>query len=406
MRRFEPGDTAGYGRRWTAAEPTWVGIVPIGYGDGWRRGLTNNCEVLIRGRRHPLVGTVSMDNMTVELGPETDVAPGDQVVLIGEQGDERILRRGGRAAARHDQLRGHLRDDAARAPRARAVTDAWIVGGACATPCSAAGRATWTSRSPATPSAPRAALAAEVGGPVFPLSEDFGAWRVIARARPRLRRLPAAGRDDRGRPRASATSPSTRWRRPARGRRADRPARRPRRPRGGLLRVLGAEAYERDPLRAAAAGAPGRRARPRARRGDRAADARRRAARHRGRPRAGLRRAAPAGRSPTACSTASRSPSGSACCEAVLPELTALRGVEQSQFHHLDVYDHTLEVLAQQIELERAWTSASAPTPPAPRRARRAAGRRADARPGAALRRAAARHRQAGDARRARRTAA
>jgi alanine racemase len=91
VRRFEGGDSAGYGRRWTASEPTWVATVPIGYGDGWRRSLTNNCDVLIRGRRHPLVGTVSMDNVTVALGPDTDVAVGDEVVLIGAQGAERIL---------------------------------------------------------------------------------------------------------------------------------------------------------------------------------------------------------------------------------------------------------------------------------------------------------------------------
>jgi len=91
VRRFEAGDSAGYGRRWTAPEPTWVATVPIGYGDGWRRALTNNCDVLIGGRRHPLVGTVSMDNVTVALGPDTDVAVGDEVVLIGAQGEERIL---------------------------------------------------------------------------------------------------------------------------------------------------------------------------------------------------------------------------------------------------------------------------------------------------------------------------
>ena len=51
-------------------EPTWVGTVPIGYGDGWRRALSNNADVLIGGRRHPLVGTVSMDNVTVDLGPD------------------------------------------------------------------------------------------------------------------------------------------------------------------------------------------------------------------------------------------------------------------------------------------------------------------------------------------------
>jgi alanine racemase len=91
VRRFETGESAGYGRRWSAPEPTWVATIPIGYGDGWRRALTNNCDVLIRGRRHPLVGTVSMDNITVALGADTDVAVGDEVVLIGAQGEERIL---------------------------------------------------------------------------------------------------------------------------------------------------------------------------------------------------------------------------------------------------------------------------------------------------------------------------
>src|SRR5919108_541382 len=91
VRRFETGESAGYGRRWETSKPTWVATVPIGYGDGWRRALTNDCDVLIRGRRFPLVGTVSMDNVTVDLGGETDVSVGDEVVLMGRQGDERIL---------------------------------------------------------------------------------------------------------------------------------------------------------------------------------------------------------------------------------------------------------------------------------------------------------------------------
>ena len=49
VKRFEPGQSAGYGRRWAADEPTHVGTVPIGYGDGWRRALTNNAEVLVGG---------------------------------------------------------------------------------------------------------------------------------------------------------------------------------------------------------------------------------------------------------------------------------------------------------------------------------------------------------------------
>lgn len=85
------GESAGYGRRFVAREDGWVATVPVGYGDGWRRGLTNNAQVLIGGRRLPQVGTVSMDNVTVDLGPGTGVSIGDEVVLLGTRGDERIL---------------------------------------------------------------------------------------------------------------------------------------------------------------------------------------------------------------------------------------------------------------------------------------------------------------------------
>jgi alanine racemase len=91
VKRFPAGASAGYGRRWKAPVDTWVGVVSLGYGDGVRRALTNNAEVLVRGRRQPLVGTVSMDNLTIDLGPETEVEPGDEAVLIGRQGEEEIL---------------------------------------------------------------------------------------------------------------------------------------------------------------------------------------------------------------------------------------------------------------------------------------------------------------------------
>ncbi len=90
VKRFAAGDSAGYGQTWRAPTDTWVGVLPLGYGDGVRRALSNNAEVLVRGRRQPLVGTVSMDNITVDLGPETDVEPGDEAVLIGVQGEEAI----------------------------------------------------------------------------------------------------------------------------------------------------------------------------------------------------------------------------------------------------------------------------------------------------------------------------
>jgi alanine racemase len=83
------GDSAGYGRRFIAPADTWIATLPIGYADGVRRALTNNCDVLIGGRRYPLVGTVSMDNITVGLGPEPAAEVGDGAILIGRDGDER-----------------------------------------------------------------------------------------------------------------------------------------------------------------------------------------------------------------------------------------------------------------------------------------------------------------------------
>jgi alanine racemase len=90
VKRAEPGQSTGYGRRFVAERETWIGTIPVGYGDGVRRALTNNADVLVGGRRVPLVGTVSMDNITVDLGDEP-VATGTEAVLIGTRGDERIL---------------------------------------------------------------------------------------------------------------------------------------------------------------------------------------------------------------------------------------------------------------------------------------------------------------------------
>jgi alanine racemase len=90
VKPLAPGESVGYGRRFVAAEPTWIGTIPLGYGDGVRRALTNDCDVLVGGRRVPLVGTVSMDNITVDLGREP-VEPGAEAILIGSQGGERVL---------------------------------------------------------------------------------------------------------------------------------------------------------------------------------------------------------------------------------------------------------------------------------------------------------------------------
>jgi alanine racemase len=91
LKTAAPGESAGYGRRWTATKATLVATVPIGYGDGYRRALTNKAEALLHGRRIPLIGTVSMDNVTFDAGePGLRANVGDDVVLIGAQGAEQI----------------------------------------------------------------------------------------------------------------------------------------------------------------------------------------------------------------------------------------------------------------------------------------------------------------------------
>ena len=82
VKRARPGDSSGYGRRFIADRETWIGTIPIGYGDGYRRGLTGSAEVVVGGRRVPLVGTISMDNITVDLGDEP-VERGTEALLIG-----------------------------------------------------------------------------------------------------------------------------------------------------------------------------------------------------------------------------------------------------------------------------------------------------------------------------------
>lgn len=90
VKRIGAGESVGYGRSWRAERDTSIGVLPIGYADGVRRGLSNRGEVLVGGRRHPLVATISMDNVTIDLGPETDVVPGAPAVLIGVQREEEI----------------------------------------------------------------------------------------------------------------------------------------------------------------------------------------------------------------------------------------------------------------------------------------------------------------------------
>jgi alanine racemase len=89
VKGLRPGDSTGYGARFTAKAPTTIAIVPAGYADGLDVRLAGRGSVLIRGRRAPVVGSVCMDMIMADV-TGVDVSPGDEVVIIGSQGTERI----------------------------------------------------------------------------------------------------------------------------------------------------------------------------------------------------------------------------------------------------------------------------------------------------------------------------
>jgi alanine racemase len=90
LKRLSSRESAGYGRTWRAPRGTTIAVVPVGYADGYARSLSNRGQAIVGGRRVPVVGTISMDQLTIDLGPEATEAVGDEVVLLGRQGDEEI----------------------------------------------------------------------------------------------------------------------------------------------------------------------------------------------------------------------------------------------------------------------------------------------------------------------------
>ncbi len=89
-KQVRAGETVGYGRTWTAPADTWIATVPVGYGDGYSRLLSNRGRMLVGGRSYPIVGRVCMDQTMLDLGPSTDVEVGDEVVLVGRDGADEI----------------------------------------------------------------------------------------------------------------------------------------------------------------------------------------------------------------------------------------------------------------------------------------------------------------------------
>ncbi len=80
------GEPVSYGSTWRAPQDTRIVTVPAGYGDGYFRALSNRGEVIIGGRRHPIVGRVCMDQFMVDIGPEASAHNGDEVILMGSSG--------------------------------------------------------------------------------------------------------------------------------------------------------------------------------------------------------------------------------------------------------------------------------------------------------------------------------
>ena len=376
VKRFEHGASAGYGQSWRAPADTFVGVVPVGYGDGIRRALTNNSEVLVGGRRYPVVGTISMDNLTIDLGPETEVAIGDEVTLIGDPGIRAHPRRGGREAAGDDQLRDRLRRLAPRPARALAVNTRELSDRLAGSPAAAivwnelAGDGIWVVGGAVRD----AVLGRDVVDVDLAVAEgERDAAKAIARA--------AAATPSSSRPSSRHGEPShprggtSTWRRlRGAGIEADLGARDftinaiampvastgadPLDPTGGLadleagvLRAPSAGAFEDDPLRLLRA------ARLVAELGFRIDEETLELGRAAA-PRAGE----PAGErqlSELQLLFASSDPVAGiealhelGAMGGVLPEVEGMKGIEQNPNHHLDVHGHTIEVLRRLMELE------------------------------------------------------
>jgi alanine racemase len=84
------GRTISYGRTYVTQKPTRIATIPIGYGDGYLRALSNKAHVLVKGKRAPVVGRICMDQAMIDIGGIKNVKIGDEVVLFGTQGKERI----------------------------------------------------------------------------------------------------------------------------------------------------------------------------------------------------------------------------------------------------------------------------------------------------------------------------
>jgi len=90
IRTLAAGEKLGYGQTWQAQRDSRIGLLPLGYGDGYDRLLSNNADALLRGRRVPVVGAICMDSTFIDVTDMPDAKMGEEVVLVGSQGEGSI----------------------------------------------------------------------------------------------------------------------------------------------------------------------------------------------------------------------------------------------------------------------------------------------------------------------------
>lgn len=90
LKEVPAGSSIGYGRSFITARPSRIATLPVGYADGYPRRLSNAADVLVRGRRVPIVGRISMDLITIDVTEHAEIVAGDLVTLLGRDGEEEI----------------------------------------------------------------------------------------------------------------------------------------------------------------------------------------------------------------------------------------------------------------------------------------------------------------------------
>ena len=90
VKEIAPGDAVSYGCTYTADRPMRVATIACGYGDGYHRAASGKAEVILHGRRVPVIGRICMDQMMADVSAVPETRPGDEAILIGEDGEARI----------------------------------------------------------------------------------------------------------------------------------------------------------------------------------------------------------------------------------------------------------------------------------------------------------------------------